>query len=321
MLGIHYKKASPTTYVLRFTAGALRSQGPGLSFLYLEPISTIVDIPLASEDLPFVFQEVTSDFQQITIQGQLTYRVREPERLAALLDFSVNHAGDFLSEDPAKLQLRMVNITQTAARTIVQRLSLREVLSQVETVVEEVLTLLRSDTTIGMHGLEVLGLSIISIRPTPEMGRALEAEARERLNLEADQAVYLRRNAAVEEERKLKEGELNTEIAVEQKKRQIRETKIAGDIVIEQQRGVLVKQKVDNDKQEADSQAYKLEVVLKPIRETDWRTLMVASGASSDPRTAISLAFQGLAENAGKIGQLNMTPDLLSSLLGPPPKR
>lgn len=320
MLGIHYKKASPTTYVLRFTGGTLSSQGTGLSFWYLEPISTIVDIPLASEDLPFVFQEVTSDFQQITIQGQLTYRVREPERLAALLDFSVNHSGDFLSEDPTKLQLRMVNITQTAARTIVQRLSLREVLAQVETVVEEVLTLLRSDTTIGMHGLEVLGLSIISIRPTPEIGRALEAEARERLNLEADQAVYLRRNASVEEERKLKESELNTEIAVEQKKRQIRETKIAGDIVIEQQRGVLIKQKVDNDKQEADSQAYKLEVVLKPIRETDWRTLMVASGASSDPRATISLAFQGLAENAGKIGQFNMTPDLLNNLLNPPKK-
>lgn len=320
MLGIHYKKASPTTYVMRFTSGTLSRQGPGLSFWYLEPISTIVDIPLASEDLPFVFQEVTSDFQQITIQGQLTYRVREPERLAALLDFSVAHTGDFLSEDPAKLQLRLVNITQTAARTIVQRMSLREVLAQVEPVVEEVLTLLRSDTTIAMHGLEILGLSIISIRPTPEMGRALEAEARERLNLEADQAVYLRRNASVEEERKLKESELNTEIAVEQKKRQIRETKIAGDIAIEQQRTVLIKQKVDNDRQEADSQAYKLEVVLKPIRETDWRTLMVASGASSDPRAAISMAFQGLAENAGKIGQLNMTPDLLNNLLNPPKK-
>jgi len=31
----------------------------------------------------------------------------------------------------------------------------------------------------------------------------------------------------------------------------------------------------------------------------------------------LALAFRELAENAGKIGQLNVTPDLLSSLLGP----
>jgi len=43
----------------------------------------------------------------------------------------------------------------------------------------------------------------------------------------------------------------------------------------------------------------------------------MAIGASqgSDPRFALSLAFQELAENAGKIGTLSLTPDLLSALM------
>ncbi len=36
---------------------------------------------------------------------------------------------------------------------------------------------------------------------------------------------------------------------------------------------------------------------------------------ADDPRTMIAVAFRELAENAQKIGELNVTPDLLKSLL------
>src|ERR1019366_3725274 len=54
-----------------------------------------------------------------------------------------------------------------------------------------------------------------TVKPAPETSRALEAEAREALQRRADEAIYARRNAAVTEERLIKESELNTEIAVE----------------------------------------------------------------------------------------------------------
>ena len=61
------------------------------------------------------------------------------------------------------------------------------------------------------------------INPDPAvMRRALEAEAREALQRESDEAIYARRNAAVEQERRIKESELNTEIAVQEKQRKIR---------------------------------------------------------------------------------------------------
>ena len=82
-------------------------------------------------------------------------------------------------------------------------------------------------------GVEVLDFAILSIRPTPEISKALEAESRESLFRQSDEAIYSRRNAAVEQERLIKENELNTEIAVEEKKRQIRETKVEADLAVE----------------------------------------------------------------------------------------
>jgi hypothetical protein len=68
-----------------------------------------------------------------------------------------------------------------------------------------------------MLGIEIVGANILGISATPEMARALETDTREKLQQEADQAIYERRNFAVEQERRIKESELNTEIAVEEK--------------------------------------------------------------------------------------------------------
>jgi hypothetical protein len=178
-----------------------------------------------------------------------------------------------------------------------------------------VLAGLKSSEAVAQLGVEILNLSLLSIRPTPEMAKALEAEAREALQRRSDEAIYARRNNAVEQERRIKESELNTEIVVEEKRRQIRETQMAADIAIEQQRAALTDQRIENDRKEADSRAYALEATLKPVRNVDWRTLMTLSQHGGDPKTIMALAFQELASNAQKIGELNISPDLLRTLI------
>jgi hypothetical protein len=66
---------------------------------------------------------------------------------------------------------------------------------------------LKNTSEILQPGIEILSLAILSLRPTPEMSKALEAEAREALNRKADDAVYARRNGAIEQERSIKENE------------------------------------------------------------------------------------------------------------------
>jgi len=89
---------------------------------------------------------------------------------------------------------------------------------------------------------------------------------------------------------------------------------LEADISVENQRKSLIEQKTENDKKEAETKGYVLETTLEPYRSMDWKTL-TALNNNSDPRFNISLAFRELADNAGKIGNLNISPDLLDSIL------
>jgi regulator of protease activity HflC (stomatin/prohibitin superfamily) len=334
MFGYNYLKVSPTQYVLHFQNGRLRREGTGLAFSYYKPSSNISVVPVSSNDIPFIFNELSADFQTVTIQGQLTYRIEDPKRVAGLLDFSINGGPDrYTTEDPLKLPQRLINRLQTLVRGEMEHLPLRQALHSAQEIASTMRAALAGDEVPGALGVRVLDLSIQSIRPTPEMGRALEAEAREDLLRQADLAIYDRRNASVEQERRIKENELNTEIAVESKKRQIREAnveanlaveareqqvreaKLSGQIVLEEQRRRLVESRLENIRTEADAEAYAVEASLRPLAAAQPEVLQLISLQSAEPRRMLSLAFKELAQNAAKIGQLNITPELLENLL------
>ena len=321
LFGFRFMKASPTTYVLHYVSGHVRREGPGLSFFYYTPTSTLVVVPISSVDVPFVFNEVSADFQAVTVQGQLAYRVSDPKLLSRVLDFSILTNGRYASDDPKKLDDRLVQVCQVLANGIIHRLKLREALVSHDVLVSELLTGLKESPTVTMLGVEILGVSVLSIKPSPETSKALEAEAREMLLRQADEAIYARRNAAVALERQIKESELNTEIAVEGKKRQIRETQMSADVSLEQQRAALVEKRSENDRREADSKSYALNAMVGPLRDLDWRTLTALSAGRTDSKMAIAMAFRDLAEHAERIGTLNITPDLLTSLTDGAPAR
>src|SRR5579864_2233923 len=280
MLGFRYLKATPTTHVLHYRAGQLVHDGVGLSFWYFSPTAVIAQVPISSRDVPFVFNEVTSDFQDVTIQGELTCRIRDAKKVAALLDYTVDVHGRYRSDDPSKLNDRLIHAAQILARSFTQKRPLREVLVSSDALVAEVLEGLKSSEAVAMLGVEVLGLSIISIKAAPEMSKALQTDAREELLRRADEAIYARRNAAVELERTIKENELNTEIAVAQKNRQVRETQMAAEIAVEKERSALVDHRVANDAKEAEARARALQSILEPLKGVDWRTLMAASSGA-----------------------------------------
>jgi len=82
-----------------------------------------VAVPVASTDVPFIFQETTADFQAVTIQGQVTYRVSDAKRLAALLNYSLASNGQaYISEDPEKLPERVSHVINVLARAELQKL-------------------------------------------------------------------------------------------------------------------------------------------------------------------------------------------------------
>jgi hypothetical protein len=315
MFGVRYYKAAPTTYVLQFVSGRVKREGMGLSFFYFSPWTTLVAVPVGSTDAPFIFQETAADFQAVTVQGHLTYRVKEPKKLAELLDYSLNRAGQYAADDPEKLPLRITHAAQNAVRAEVQGRPLRKVLLEADTIAAHVQADLSASPNLAALGVELLGFSVLAIKPVPETAKALEAEARERLLREADDAIYNRRNNAVEQERKIRENELNTEVAVQTKKREIKETRLAGQIALEETRRQLVTTEAENSKTRADAQAYLVKATLEPLMNLDPKTLQVLASRDTDPRLMVAMAFQEIAANATKVGNLNISPELLDSLL------
>lgn len=314
MFGFKYSKVPATTFVMLYKNGQVVRKGTGLSFFYFAPMSVVVHVPITSIDVPFAFTEVSADFQEATVQGNLTYRVNDPEKLASLLDYTVDHLGRYKTDDPSKLGERLIQTTQTAARAFIQSQNLRVLLISSAQLVVAIRDALQRSDTMQQLGVEVIDVAVGSIKAEPEMAKALQAEAREQLLKEADQAIYARRNASLDLERTIKENEFKTEITVAQNQRQVQETKMAGDIAVEQQRSQLVETRVANQLKEAEARGASLQAVLNPVREIDWRVLLAMQGDAS-ANTLISSAFDQLARNADKIGQLNITPDLLQALL------
>jgi len=332
MFGVKFIKFDALTYIIKFKNGKVAKEGRGLSFFYYAPTTSISAVPMGSNSLPFIFSETTKDYQTVNIQGQVTYKISNPKQLAELLDFTVDEKGIYKKNDSEKLNQRVVSEAQTATSAFIHSIGLKEAMRAAKTIEANISDGLTSSQSISMLGIEILSVNVLAIRATPEMERALETETRERLQQDADLAVYSRRNFAVEQERKIKESELNTDIAVEEKRKQIsekqmeakiqqaendrklRELKVEADISVESQRKLLLDQKTDNDKKIADTQGYVTETNLKPYKEMDWKILMALHN-NTDPKFNIAFAFRQLAENAANIGTLNISPDLLENLL------
>jgi regulator of protease activity HflC (stomatin/prohibitin superfamily) len=333
MFGIKFIKFDSMTYVIQYKHGKVSREGKGLSFFYYAPTSSITAIPLGSKDIQFIFSETTKDFQTITIQGQITYKIEDPKQLADSLDFTLDSNHRYKSDNFEQLNQRLNNEAQTSTSSFIQGLSLKEALRCAKLMSEKINDGLKSSISAKILGVEVLSVDVLSVKPTPEMAKALETETRESLQKDADLAVYERRNFAVEQERIIKESELSTEIAVQEKKKQInekqaeirikdaendrklREMKIMADVSIEEQKTNLIDMQVENEKKIAESKGYTLEKTLQPYKDMNWKTLMALNSGSVSAIDNIGLAFRELAENSEKIGTLNITPDFLETLI------
>lgn len=282
---IRYFKGDPSEHVIKYVKGKVVEEGRGASFFYWSRTASVVAVPTNTVDAEFVFNQITANFQTVIAQGQVTFRIADPKKIASLLNYTIDPVSRrFTSEDSTKLSNRVVNLAQEAIRAEIQRLSLEDNLRKEADMAKAALSALRNNVDLGALGVEVLNVFLNTVRPTPEVAKALEAEYREALLKKADEAIYGRRAVAVEQERIIRENELGT------------------DISLESERARLVELKAANLEKEANAEAKAIEARLAPYR-------------SADPRMVTALGLMAMGENAEKIGNLMITPDLFSDLL------
>lgn len=323
-----YVKFDPNVYVLRYRKGQVVSRGKGLSFYFWERNTSASAVPVTSIDTDFIFNQVTKDYQTVSVQGQLSYRFSDCEKAASCLNFAVNLKTQKYLEDPLpKVSKRMVNQAEVLVKERINALQLSEALSASHSLAAGVYEDLREDPQLAEMGIIVTGFTVLRISANNDTTRALEAGAREEILRKADDALYERRNASIEQERRIKENELSTDRMVVERKKELETSKtkgelerrqlvLDGEIELENKRKELAALKLENTKMEADAEAYRIRATMEAYNALNAEVLVALATMDMEPEKLMARAFEKLAAGTDKIGTLNITPDLLGTLLG-----
>lgn len=285
MLGIEYFKAEPTEYARIRVGKRIRKEGAGISGYYLPFRTTVEMASVATGDQPFYFTEFSRDSQEVNIQGGFIYRASDPKLVMEEYNFSIDpETKEYLADGFQKLPEHILQLIKGKTRNIVQGASLKDILVMGDSLAENLMELLAAENLQTRMGVELKNIYITSIRPTPEIAKALEAEYREHLLQKADEAIYARRAQAVENERVIQQNELKTKIELEEKKKE------------------LVDLEGKNILQQAEYRARAKEREMKAFEHV-----------GADMVTAQALL--ALGENAQKIETLTITPELMAGIL------
>ena len=310
-MAIIFKKFQPTDYVIEVKKGKVLKEGLGITLLYSDMFTDALVVPAAAFDGDFAFDElVTNDYQEVCVQGYVTYMIENYRQAANLADFAYNIRNYEQKKRAAlaDLQNRIQHIIKTIVIREVNKRNVREIIKQAEELANLIFEELEVDENIKNLGVKILAINVLGISTKPETRKALEAAAREQILKEQDDAIYKRRNAAIEQERMIKENELDTEVSIA--KRELEEK-----IRREEQRKTLVELEAENEKKRAEEQAYALEAMLKVYGNVDTKLLEALALVKGDPGMMMAKAFLEIGANADQIGNLNITPDLLQSIL------
>jgi SPFH domain / Band 7 family len=329
-LFVRHLRAETSAYVLRYRAGRLVTQGRALGFWFRPLTTSVAELPIDDQELHFLFHARSADFQDVAVQGAVAYRVREPERLAERIDFSIDLVrGRWLKKPLEAIGELVTPLAQQHTSAWVAARDLREVLAVGPTALRlEIEAGLLADAGLAGLGLEISAVRISSVAPEPEIARALEAPMRERFQQAADQASFERRALAVEKERAIQENELQNQIELAKREE-----------ALIRQRGVNEQQRLADEAQaariESEGKAQVAQVEAQSEAERDAlraRTRAEATALVERARVAaeaermaiyrdmpqqvlLGLAAQELAQKLQKIEHVRIEPDSLKQLV------
>ncbi len=213
-LFLRHLRGEHAAHLLRYRNGKLLSSGRGLSFWFLPMSTSLAEVPVDDRELALFFSARTRDYQEVSAQGVLTFRVHDPELLAERVDFSIDlNKGRHLEKPLLTIAQTLHQRAEQIARAWIAKQDVRDVLA---TGLDEIRTRVKaglaSDETLPSMGLEIVSLRMSAVKPTTDLERALEAPTREEIQTSADEAAFARRALAVEKERAIQENELQNKI-------------------------------------------------------------------------------------------------------------
>ncbi len=318
--GWRHLRAASTSHIRHLRRGRVAHQGAGIAFWFRPLVSVLSEVPVDDRELAMLFHARTADFQDVTVQATVTFRITAPDTAATRLDFDIDpDTGVWRAAPLEQIGSLLTETAQQHALHLLARTALADALTDgVDAVRARMAEGLAAEPRLTETGLEVIAVRVVAVRPEPEVERALRTPARERIQQQADRATYERRAVAVERERAISENELDSRIELARREEQ------------------LVAQQGANARRQAEE-----ETAVEAVRATAEagrrttlataeaeavRTLGAATAAAEadrlaahqriDPAVLHAVALLELAGNLPKVDRLTLTPDVLTDLLG-----
>ena len=313
-------RSDASNHIVRWRRGRIVQSARGLVFWFRRETASIAEVPMDDRETTIFVNGRSKDFQAVSVQGSLTWHVVEPERLAARVDFSLDLlTGRPTGEPIERIESRLSGLVNQSVLQYLAELPVRGLLDAglqpLRVRLEEALSAATSLTEIG---IAVVAVRVTRLAPSSELERALQTPTFEQVQQKADEAMFERRALAVEKERAIAENELatKTELARREKLLIAEETENARNRAT----GAAEAQQIA-----AEAEASRIQVIERAKADGDQAHIAVYRDLP--PAVLMGLAARELAGKLTKIDRVNVTPDLLASLLGevrgelsPPPR-
>jgi regulator of protease activity HflC (stomatin/prohibitin superfamily) len=312
-------RAEPASHVLGYKRGKLRREGPGQAFWFRAINTAVAEVPIDDREQPFLFRARSADFQELTVQGVITYRVIDPRRVARRIDFAIDLRTGRWTQKPLEQLAGLV--MQLAQQFVIDELVKREV----RTILADGVAPIRAHIAAGLAGeaaLQDLGIEVVAVRvaavaPTAELEKALQQPTREAIQQDADKATFQRRALAVEKERAIAENELQNRIELARREEDLvgQEGANARKRATEQVAAAMVEAQGADEREAlaAVRRATTIDEVQGAQVRIDEQRARIDAELGAD--ILLALALRELAGQLGQIEHLTITPDMLTPVL------
>jgi regulator of protease activity HflC (stomatin/prohibitin superfamily) len=318
-LFMRHLRANPTAHVRHLKKGKVAHEGAGQAFWFRPLTAAISEIPVDDREQPLLFHARTRDFQDVTVQATITYRVGDPALAASRIDFGIDpDTGAWRTRPLEQVGGLLTELAQQHALDLLGQMPLPHALADgMAAVRDRIATGLGNDPRIAATGLSVIDVRVVALRAEPDVERALQTPMREEVQQAADKAVYGRRAQAVEHERAIAENELQNQIELAAREATLVARKGQNERARATESAAARRINV-----EADATAQRVLAAgqadatrLVGAAEVEAERARLAAYGELEAATLLGLAVKELAGNLPQIGTLTVTPDLLTGLL------
>lgn len=317
---VRHVRATATNHLEHLSRGRVSHSRTGAAFWFRPMTSAISEVPVDDREHQVLVRVRTTDLQEVTVPGTVTYRFADPALAATRVDFSIDlRNGSWIGRPLETVGSIIHGATASAVTAEVVALDLPAVLRLDPGTLEgAVVRRLQSDERLAAVGIHVVGVLFAMSRPDPDVERALQTPARELIQQEADRATFERRALAVEREAAIGENELANQIELARRQERLLEQQganarrkaqeaAAADAIAAEAQGARTLG-LARAQAEADRMAGQV------AAETERAHLSAYEGVSRE--VLMSDALQDLAKALASVDQLVVTPDVLTGVLG-----